>query len=74
LTPILQDKKAPLDEIAFAAISLGLVFVGNNHDEVTKAISIAMDRSASELREPLTRLLPLALGLLRLGKQVTATP
>ncbi|GLT41032.1 hypothetical protein SLA2020_151230 [Shorea laevis] len=70
LTSILNDAKAPLDVIAFTAISLGLVNVGSCNEEVAQAIIFAlMDRSESELGEPLTRLLPLALGLLYLGKQ-----
>ncbi|KAH7576981.1 hypothetical protein ACOSP7_002314 [Xanthoceras sorbifolium] len=70
LTAILNDAKAPLDVTAFTAISLGLIYVGSCNEEVAQAIIFAlMDRSESELGEPLTRLLPLALGLLYLGKQ-----
>ncbi|KAE8669714.1 26S proteasome non-ATPase regulatory subunit 2-like protein B [Hibiscus syriacus] len=69
LTPILNDAKAPLNVIAFTAISLGLIYVGSCNEEVAQAIIFAlMDRSESELGKPLTRLLPLALGLLYLGK------
>lgn len=72
LTPILGDNKASLDVIAFAAISLGLVYVGSCNEEIAQAIIFAlMERSESELGEPLARLLPLGLGLLYLGKQVT---
>ncbi|XP_058084779.1 26S proteasome non-ATPase regulatory subunit 2 homolog A-like isoform X2 [Magnolia sinica] len=70
LSPILGDTKAPLDVIAFTAISLGLVFVGSCNEEVAQSIIFSlMDRSESELGEPLTRFLPLGLGLLYLGKQ-----
>ncbi|GLU06370.1 hypothetical protein SLE2022_234100 [Rubroshorea leprosula] len=70
LIPILNDAKAPLDVIAFTAISLGLVYVGSCNEEVAQAIIFAlMDRNESEYGEPLTRFLPLALGLLYLGKQ-----
>ncbi|GAB4824919.1 26S proteasome non-ATPase regulatory subunit 2 A [Ancistrocladus abbreviatus] len=70
LTPILGDTKSPLDVIAFTAISLGLVYVGSCNEEVAQAIIFAlMDRNEAELGEPLTRLLPLGLGLLYLGKQ-----
>ncbi|KAL0001994.1 hypothetical protein SO802_015775 [Lithocarpus litseifolius] len=70
LAPILNDAKAPLDVIAFTAISLGLIYVGSCNEEVAQAIIFAlMDRSEAELTEPLTRLLPLGLGLLYLGKQ-----
>lgn len=70
LTPILGDAKAPLDVIAFTAISLGLIYVGSCNEDVAQAIIFAlMDRSEAEFGEPLTRLLPLGLGLLYLGKQ-----
>ena len=70
LIPILNDAKASLDVIAFTAISLGLVYVGSCNEDIAQAIIFAlMDRSESELGEPLTRLLPLGLGLLYLGKQ-----
>lgn len=71
MTPILGDSRAPLDVIAFTAISLGLVYVGSCNEDIAQAIIFAlMDRSESELGEPLTRFLPLGLGLLYLGKQV----
>lgn len=70
LTPILSDAKASLDVIAFTAISLGLIYVGSCNEEVAQAIIFAlMDRSESDLGEPLAKLLPLGLGLLYLGKQ-----
>ncbi|CAN1230226.1 26S proteasome non-ATPase regulatory subunit 2 homolog A [Linum perenne] len=70
LTPILNDAKTPLDVVAFTAISLGLIYVGSCNEEVAQAIIFAlMDRSESELQDPLTRFLPLGLGLLYLGKQ-----
>lgn len=71
LSPILNDAKASLDVIAFTAISLGLIYVGSCNEEVAQSIVFAlMDRSESDLGEPLARLLPLGLGLLYLGKQV----
>ncbi|GAB2285384.1 26S proteasome non-ATPase regulatory subunit 2 A [Dionaea muscipula] len=70
LMPVLADPKAPLDVIAFTAVSLGLVYVGSCNEEVAQAIIISiMDRSETELGDPVTRLLPLGLGLLYLGKQ-----
>jgi len=70
LSPILTDSKVPIDVIAFTAISLGLIYVGSCNDEVAQSIIIAlMERSDSELGEPLTRFLCLGLGLLYLGKQ-----
>ncbi|GFP86441.1 26S proteasome non-ATPase regulatory subunit 2 homolog a [Phtheirospermum japonicum] len=70
LMPLLGDGKSPLDVIAFTAISLGLVYVGSCDEDVAQAIIFAlMDRSESELADPLARFLPLGLGLLYLGKQ-----
>ena len=65
MAPILNDAKAPLDVISFVVLSLGLIYVGSYNEEVAQAIIFAlMDQSESELGEPLTRLLPLSLGLL----------
>lgn len=70
--PVLAEGKTPLDVVAFTAISLGLVFVGSCNEDVAQAIIFAlMDRSESDLADPLARFLPLGLGLLYLGKQVT---
>ncbi|KOM38619.1 hypothetical protein LR48_Vigan03g200100 [Vigna angularis] len=70
LTGVLNDSKASLDVLAFTAISLGLIFEGSCNEEIAQEIIYTlMDRSESELGEPLTRLLPLGLDLLYLGKQ-----
>ena len=71
LTQILGDPKTPLEVLVFSAITLGLVYVASCNEEIAQTIILAiMDRSETELGEPLTRLLPVALGLLYLGKQV----
>ena len=71
MSPILNDEKAPLDVVAFAALSLGMVYVGSCNDEVAQSIMFAlMDRNSAEPGEALVRFLPLGLGLLYLGKQV----
>ena len=71
MSPILNDAKAPLDVIAFAALSLGMIYVGSCNEEVAQSIIFAlMDRSEAQLGDALTRFLPLGLGLLYLGKQV----
>ncbi|GFS30593.1 26S proteasome regulatory subunit S2 1A [Actinidia rufa] len=70
LNRILRENKAPLDVIAFTAISMGLVYVGSCNEEAARWIILALrNRSDSELKEPLIRLLPLGLGLIYLGKQ-----
>ena len=71
LSPLVTDPKSSLDIIAFAALSLGIIYVGSCHDGVAQAIIIAlMERSEAELGDPLARFLCLGLGLLYLGKQV----
>ncbi|KAJ8511353.1 hypothetical protein OPV22_001787 [Ensete ventricosum] len=70
LSLILGDPKTPLEVLVFSAITLGLVYVGSCNEEIAQSIILAlMERSDTELGEPLTRLLPVALGLLYLGKQ-----
>jgi hypothetical protein len=71
LSNILGDPKTSLEVLVFAAISLGLVFVGSCNEEIAQSIIFAlMERNDAELGDALTRLLPVALGLLYLGKQV----
>uniref|UniRef100_A0A0E0LZV5 26S proteasome non-ATPase regulatory subunit 2 homolog n=1 Tax=Oryza punctata TaxID=4537 RepID=A0A0E0LZV5_ORYPU len=71
LTAFLSDSQVPLEVLVFAAISLGLVFVGSCNEEIAQTIiCVLMERSEPELAEPIIRLLPVALGLLYLGKQI----
>uniref|UniRef100_A0A0D9WTR5 26S proteasome non-ATPase regulatory subunit 2 homolog n=1 Tax=Leersia perrieri TaxID=77586 RepID=A0A0D9WTR5_9ORYZ len=70
LIAFLSDLQVPLEVLVFSAVSLGLVFVGSCNEEIAQPITCAlMNRSEAELAEPITRLLPVALGLLHLGKQ-----
>ncbi|ONK56006.1 uncharacterized protein A4U43_C10F3170 [Asparagus officinalis] len=70
LTQILGDPKTPPEVLVFSAITLGLVYVGSCNEEIAQTIILAiMERSEAEMAEPLIRLLPVALGLLYLGKQ-----
>jgi 26S proteasome regulatory subunit N1 len=56
--------------LVFTAVALGLVFVGSCNEEIAQSIIFfLMERSEAELAEPIIRLLPVALGLLYLGKQ-----
>jgi hypothetical protein len=48
---------------------MGLVFVSSCNEEIAQFIFVLMNRSGAELAEPIIRLLPVALGLLYLGKQ-----
>ncbi|BAF07793.1 26S proteasome non-ATPase regulatory subunit 2 homolog A [Oryza sativa Japonica Group] len=71
LSTVLGDsEKSTLEVLIFSAIALGLVFVGSCNEEIAQSIIFAlMERSEAELAEPIIRLLPVALGLLYLGKQ-----
>jgi len=70
LSAVLGDSQSPLEVLVFSAIAMGLVFVGSCNEEIAQSIIFAlMERSEAELAEPIIRLLPVALGLLYLGKQ-----
>ncbi|KAF0925139.1 hypothetical protein E2562_015415 [Oryza meyeriana var. granulata] len=70
LSTVLGDSQSTLEVLIFSAIALGLVFVGSCNEEIAQSIILAlMERSDTELAEPIIRLLPVALGLLYLGKQ-----
>jgi 26S proteasome regulatory subunit N1 len=70
LTPIVQDSKVGIEVAGFAAMALGLVYVGSCNEDVAQSIVLAlMNRSEAELGEPLARFLCLGLSLLYLGKQ-----
>lgn len=69
LTPVVADSKAPLDVAGFAALSLGLVFVGSCNEHAAQAIILAFMERENEMGEPMARYLCLGLGLLFLGKQ-----
>ncbi|KAK9842343.1 hypothetical protein WJX81_007723 [Elliptochloris bilobata] len=70
LTPLLTDNDVSMEVAGFAALSLGLVFVGDCHAASAEAMLQAlMLRGESELGEPWARLLVLGLALLYLGRQ-----
>ncbi|KQK17376.1 26S proteasome non-ATPase regulatory subunit 2 homolog A isoform X2 [Brachypodium distachyon] len=70
LSFILSDHRTPFELLVFCAISLGLVFVGSCNEEIAESIIfVLMDRTKAQLANPIIRLLPVALGLLYLGKQ-----
>ena len=70
LVPIITDESIPMDVVAFAALSLGLVFVGTCHEECVQAIVQAlMLRPEKDLEHPFTKFLCLGLGLLFLQRQ-----
>ena len=71
LMPVVADIDTPLEVAAVAALSLGLVFAGSCHEDISQALlSALMEREQEALqKEPLTRLVCVGLGLLYLGKQ-----
>lgn len=70
LAPVVSDPATPIEVAAFAALSLGLVYVSTMNEEATSSLLGAlMTRSELELSEPLGRMLCLGLGLLFLGRQ-----
>ncbi|KAI4970816.1 hypothetical protein ZWY2020_001730 [Hordeum vulgare] len=66
---ILSNPQTPLEDLVFSAISLGLVFVGSCNEEIAGSIISVLKNHSEELAEPTIRLLPVAVGLLYLGKQ-----
>ncbi|VAI79079.1 unnamed protein product [Triticum turgidum subsp. durum] len=68
----LSNPQTPLEDLVFSAISLGLVFVGSCNEEIAESIISVLKNHSKELTEPIIHLLPVALGLLYLGKQAYA--
>jgi 26S proteasome regulatory subunit N1 len=66
---MLADSTAKIDEVSFAALSLGLVWVGSCNNDIAEAIvNILHDRPEEDISNSLARFLCLGLGLLFLGK------
>ena len=74
LIPIVSNTEdANIVEVSFAALALGMVFVGSCNDEVGSVLAQRlMESSDEELNHTLSRYLCLGLGLLYLGKQERA--
>ncbi|CAL1400540.1 unnamed protein product [Linum trigynum] len=68
LIPVLDNVGERLDVAAFAAISLGLVFVGSCNKVVAEAIISAL-KNRNEFEKPIFKFLPLSLGLIFLGAE-----
>eukprot|EP01012_Entosiphon_sulcatum_P006973 TRINITY_DN13430_c0_g1_i1.p1 TRINITY_DN13430_c0_g1~~TRINITY_DN13430_c0_g1_i1.p1 ORF type:complete len:875 (+),score=233.21 TRINITY_DN13430_c0_g1_i1:35-2659(+) len=72
LLPLAADDDTPLDLCAFAALSLGLVFVGTCDENICEVLTTALmarGEKQEQLNDSLLRFLGLALGLLFLGRQ-----
>uniref|UniRef100_A0A6T6B035 26S proteasome non-ATPase regulatory subunit 2 homolog n=1 Tax=Compsopogon caeruleus TaxID=31354 RepID=A0A6T6B035_9RHOD len=76
LMPIVADSNAPADAVSFAALSLGLVFVGSANEDISATLVQMMFERNQDSTTPydslVARLVPLALGLLFLGKEEVA--
>ena len=58
-----------MEVVSIAALSLGMIFVGSGHPELTQTLTMAlMDRDESSLNVTYSKLLCLSLGLLYLCK------
>lgn len=70
LIPIIIDTSYSVECSAFAALSLGLIFVGKCHEDVGNAIyQTLIERPENQLNMTVSRYFGVALGLLFLGKQ-----
>jgi len=70
LIPIIIDTNYSVESSAFAALSLGLIFVGKCNEDVGNAIyQTLIERPENQLNMTVTRFFGVALGLLFLGKQ-----
>lgn len=78
LLPILEDSTKPADTISITALALGLTFIGSADEDIYSPLfQVLSDRKDSDevTREPLLQIyLPLALGLLYLGRQEATEP
>ena len=74
LSPIVQNTEAAnFDEVAFAALALGMIFVGSCNDDIgSTLLQRLMESSDTELDQSVSRFLCLGLGLLYLGKNEKA--
>eukprot|EP01118_Nematostelium_gracile_P000182 TRINITY_DN1017_c0_g1_i1.p1 TRINITY_DN1017_c0_g1~~TRINITY_DN1017_c0_g1_i1.p1 ORF type:complete len:876 (+),score=310.73 TRINITY_DN1017_c0_g1_i1:43-2670(+) len=70
LLPMIDDSNTPMEVAAIAAVSLGMIFVGTAHPDITQSIMQAlMERDEASLSNTHSRFMALGLGLAYLGKQ-----
>jgi Proteasome/cyclosome repeat len=70
LLPLVSDTTLTIELSALAALSLGLVFVGSCHGDITSSILQAlMEHEDASLNDPYAKFMGLGLALLFLGKQ-----
>jgi len=75
LVPIITDNSLSVEVSAFAALSLGLIFVSElNEDALSAIIETLMYRSEIDKSTTVARYFSVALGLLCLGQQENCEP
>ncbi|XP_037070345.1 LOW QUALITY PROTEIN: 26S proteasome non-ATPase regulatory subunit 2-like [Pollicipes pollicipes] len=74
LLPAMQDPKSNKEVVAVTALACGMIAVGSGNPDVAPAIlQVIMDRAtAGDTKDAYVKFLPLALGLIYLGKQEDA--
>lgn len=69
LVPIVVDSSQPIEVTAMAALALGQIFVGSADSDVSSSIIQGfLDRTETDLKDSVARLMCLGLGLVFLGK------
>lgn len=75
LCPIVLDEDVGVETAAFAAVSLGLIYVSRCDEEVVNTILTSlMSRSEVELNQPIARFFAVGLALTYLGQQEKCEP
>lgn len=70
LSPLVTDTGLTMEMSSLAALSLGLVFLGTCHGDITSSIlQTMMEREEAQLKDHYAKFMGLGLGLLFLGKQ-----
>lgn len=73
LLPIVSDTTVTMELSSFAALSLGLVFVGTcNGDVASTILQTLMERDETALKDTYSRLMGAGLALLFIGRQEAA--
>ena len=71
ITPLLSDDQyRDIETVSMLSLALGMIFVGTAKSSVVETLlHVMMSRPELDLGNPFERFLPVALGLLFLGKQ-----
>ncbi|XP_051912777.1 uncharacterized protein LOC127595135 [Hippocampus zosterae] len=70
LVPIIMNPELKMSQRAFAALALGMIFVGKCNDEVAGAvIDTLIESTEKDMEDPLAKFFAVGLGLIFLGQQ-----